>query len=180
MLGERVDADILLKIAEEAVAVAPSLSTRAALRRILQYQAHLAMIAADADYKSEAERTHRSFGIELFNLTLMGQDSTATKARSIGKRYMDMHAELYRQNPNRCETITPYLLGISPLDVARDMKTVKLYRRISEIDFLISPINTKAAQDIWFAKKADGNEKEAAEILKKLRLAGVPVPRLPE
>ena len=63
--GTAVDADKLVKLADEAHAAAPSDGTEATLSSALAFRAHLALARADKEYAALAERTKRSVGWSL-------------------------------------------------------------------------------------------------------------------
>jgi hypothetical protein len=74
VLGWAVDADAVVKLAEEADAAAPSSATRGAVIAALSFRAHRALAAEYRAYAELARKTERSLGSSLLLTYVLGRE----------------------------------------------------------------------------------------------------------
>ena len=80
VFGEKVDADELVKLAEEAHAATPSDGTSNTLTGALVFRAHLTLVASEPEYARIAARTKRSLSTWLLYHVLAERGPLKTKA----------------------------------------------------------------------------------------------------
>jgi tetratricopeptide (TPR) repeat protein len=80
MYQGKVDADELVRLAEEAHVAAPSTGTQGALKTALQFRAHQSLTKARPEYAALAERTQRSLGLALVTWALGHEGPLRAKA----------------------------------------------------------------------------------------------------
>lgn len=181
MLGEKVDAGELVKLADEAHATAPSDASEATLISALVFRVHVTMIEEDPAYAKIAAKTRRSFGSELVRY-LIGNKAFQTKlgANPDVKRLVGFVLEEYRRDPDAVNPTECALVRlVSPQDAQKIEEKVKVNERQkvrNRIERLLYPDSVSWALNNYWMLQLEGNEAAAKKVFTDLAARGVPVP----
>ena len=180
--GASVDADELVRLAEEAHAAAPSNGTASTLSAALLFRAHTALCRADVEYAKVAERTKRSIGTMLVYYALSSESSFRVKAVANPdvKRLAALALEDFKLDP---EGIDPkgwvVVHAVRPAEaapIAAGVKANERQRITRRISRLLSPLSATSGLDDYFALLLEGKSEEAQRILADLKAKKIPVP----
>jgi hypothetical protein len=177
-----VDADELVRLAEEAHAAAPSDGTEATLLAAVKFRAHQALAAGNTAYAALAKRTHRSLGASLLTYALAtgGPLAEAAAANPDVRRAAELVRDADRRYP---DDASPWawavLRAVFPADagpVGERAKANERNRVRTRIDRRLSPYSAGPVMDEYFLLLLDGREADAKKALADLAAKGVPLP----
>jgi tetratricopeptide (TPR) repeat protein len=180
--GEAVDADELVRLAEEAHAAVPSDGTEGTLATALIQRAHGTLTREDAAYARLADKTKRSLGTWLVYYVLATDGPLRSKAVANAdvKRLAARALEEFRLDPDGSGPMTWILLRAAlPAEaeaVAAKVKANERLRVRQRIEYLLSPYSANEALDEYMWLLLDGKEAEAKKVLAGLAAKGIPVP----
>lgn len=181
-LGQPVDADELVKLADEAHTAAPSAATGATLEAALTLRAHVALTRADDAYAAAAKRTHRSLGTSLLTCALVAGHPQRAKAAALPdvKRLAALAEESFRREPDRAHAGEWVLLSAvgSPLagPVGESAKASERGAARRELARATAPYSAGTALSEHWHLLLAGKPAEAQKVLAELGAKGVPVP----
>jgi len=181
-LGEPVDADELVRLAEEAHAAAPSDGTEALLRSALLHRAHVTLMKADDGYKARADRTKRSVGSHLIYHVLAtdGPERAKVAANPDVKRLAALQSDAFRRDPSNAGPATWLLVrAVTPAGAAEVAERVKGNERARlhrELARLVTPDSAAAVLEEVWVLMLEGKKTDADKLLADLKAHGVPVP----
>lgn len=181
-LNQHVDADALVKLAEEAHASAPSAGTAGTLQSALRFRAHQALIKDDRDYATQAARTRRSLGANLLTWVLGHEGALRNKALALPdvQRIVELTVEEGKAFPDE-QGVTAWaiLRGAQPDAAARIAKATladPLAVAGRKIGTALGSVSASVAlQNHWVLLMA-GKNAEAWDVIRKAQARGVPLP----
>ncbi|VTR92417.1 hypothetical protein : Uncharacterized protein OS=Cystobacter violaceus Cb vi76 GN=Q664_07235 PE=4 SV=1 [Gemmata massiliana] len=182
LLGQPVDADELVKLADEAHTAAPSAGAESTLQTALTLRAHLALIRDDAGYAAMAKRTHRSFATSLvgYSLTVDGPHRAKALQNADVKRLAVMAEDDFRREPDRATAnawVFLKAIGSSLANQAGEKaKANELARARSELARATAPYSAGTAFDEYWNLLLAGKDADAKKVITALGAKGVPVP----
>jgi tetratricopeptide (TPR) repeat protein len=182
VLGEPVDADHTVKLAEEADAAAPSLSTKNALIQALTFRAHRALVKAEPAYAEMARKTARSLDTALLGYVLAHEGSLRDKAQANVdvKRVQTILRQQRRAFPGQTRASTWAFLRASHPDeaaaIAKELLANKHDAIKRQIDRALTPLSASVALGEHFRLLMAGKEAEASAVLAEAAKRGVPMP----
>jgi hypothetical protein len=182
-VGEAVDVDRVIRLAEEAHAAAPSRQTQSFLADALLFRTHRQLIQQEPEYAKMATRARRA--LEHDDLIVVavergGKLRTAALADPSLRRACDLLKEQARAFPDEAGPGTCILLQVTdPTEAAPMIESLgknesgKLARAIA---LKLAPANPRTALAGYWALKLEGKEAEGKAILKACAARGVPFP----
>jgi hypothetical protein len=182
MYKKKVDADTLVKEAEEAHKAAPSEGTRTLLAAALAFRAHQALIRESRPYANLASATERSLTASLiYHLAdHNGPLRDQVLANPDVKRAMAIRIEQWKNNPADRGPMTWALIhtaypkeGEQMADAIRMDAAGALER---SIDRTLAPLSAVQALEVYWALRIAGKNAEADQVLKKAAADGIPLP----
>jgi hypothetical protein len=182
-LGAPVDADELVRLAEEAHRAAPSVATAGALEAALLARASRALTGQEPEYAAMAKRARRSLGstyLVAVALWREGKPREAALANADVKRVLESvraRAARFPDDPGGWQWAL--LRAAYPADAAKiadGLKTNERARRERQLDARLSPASAAAAFQLCWALDSAGQSKEAVEPLRRCAAEGVPLP----
>ena len=182
VLGQTVDADELVKLADEAHTAAPSAGTEATLQAALTLRAHLALIRDDAGYAAMAKRTQRSFATSLvaYSLTVDGPHRAKAIQNADVKRLAALGEESFRREPDTAHAGEWALLKMTGSSLANQVgekaKANERARARSELARATAPYSAGTACDEYWNLLLAGKDADAKKVIAALGAKGVPVP----
>lgn len=182
-VGEPADPDELVKLADEAHALAPSAGTQGALDTALQFRAHLTLAKADpAGYGAAAKRTHRSFGTALvpFVLAADGPHAATVAANPDVKRLATLVLEGFDRNPDDADAFDwARVRAVEPGRAAAVAGKAKANPRRAPrlaLAVAISPYHANTALGRYYDLLMNAKPADAAKVIADLAATGVAVP----
>jgi hypothetical protein len=181
-LRQEVDADALVRLAEEAHAAAPSAGTSSTLRSALRWRAHRDLCRADRGYAALAERTRRSLGSGLVVWVLGHEGAPRERALALPdvRRLVELELEQDRAFPDTPSLYSwATLRGARPADAARVGKAIladPLTAADLEVDRALAPLSADVVLRTYWLDLLTGKEAEAKEALRQAAARGVPLP----
>jgi tetratricopeptide (TPR) repeat protein len=176
------DSDVLVRLAEEAHAAAPSLATEETLFSTLVFRAHRNLAKSQPAYKALAEKTQRSLGSSLLTFVLGGKSPLADKALADPdvRRAQALKLEQLRAFPDEQGPATwAFLRGANPQEAAQVAKRT-LHDALAEseraIEMVVYPLEANTWLNSYWTLQMAGKESEAAALLKRGAEKGVPLP----
>jgi tetratricopeptide (TPR) repeat protein len=178
-----VDADELVRLAEEAHKAAPSRGTRDSLVSALLVRAGRAVAAQDKGYADWAARGRRALGSgSLIALALTDGGwlrDVLLKNADVG-RVMDLEREEARAFPDETNPWAWALLQAAhPEDAARLAKaadTDETGRLLRALGNKLAPVRAQAAVTDSWTLRMTGHEAEAREVLRRAAARRIPLP----
>ncbi|QJX01042.1 tetratricopeptide repeat protein [Frigoriglobus tundricola] len=180
-LGQPVDADELVTLAEEAHAT-PSAGSESTLTAALGLRAHLALAREDKAYAARAERTKRSFGTSLLYFVLAGDGPTrAAGAKNADvKRLAALAEESFRRDPESAHATEWVVLRAVGSELAKPVgeraKNSERARAHRTLERATTPHAAATALGEYWQLLLDGKDAEAKKLIASLAARGVPVP----
>ena len=180
--GEKVDADELVKLAEEAHAAAPSDGTASALAGALVFRAHASLTASEPEYAKLAAKTKRSLSTWLVYHVLA--DGRALKPKVAEnpdvKRLAELAVEDFAADADELGVATLVLVRAINPDAAKAMtekvKANERQRLLARMGRLMAPYAAaNVYRDVWLLQ-LDGKDAEAKKLLADLAARGLPLP----
>ncbi len=180
--GENVDADALVKLAEEAHATAPSDGTESLLVSTLLFRAHTTLIRVDAEYAKLAAKTKRSLGFWLVYCVLAEDGPLKAKvAANPDVKQLAVHVvDEARSDTDEVGPASLALLrAVNPDEaksIAEKVKANERRRVQATIHRMLSPYSAALTfSEVWLLQ-LDGKDVEAKKLLAELSARGVPIP----
>ena len=180
--GQTVDTDELVKLADEAYALAPSEGAAGTQYLALGLRAHIALIKESPEYAALAKKYHRTLSTYVMNIVLAEGGLLAAKvsANPDVKRYREMIVASANAYPNEMSAGTWAVLKDSHPDLAAKaaerVKSDPLELASHTIARKLTPLSaTEAFQAAWRLRIA-GKDVEARALLENLNADGIPVP----
>jgi hypothetical protein len=181
-LGDAVDADAAVALAEEAHRAAPSRGTQGLLMSATELRAHQALVRANPEYAALAEKTRRSLGPALLSYVL-GKGGPLAKealAQPDVQKAVALVAEQAKAFP---DTQGPWswarLRFARPAEaaaIAGRARTDAVQEAQRRIDHAVSPLSAGGALEAHWALLLAGKEAEAEAVLRQAAARGVPLP----
>ena len=182
-LGQRVDADRVVALAEEANAAAPSSATQAGLIKALLFRADQALTRDQPEYAAMASRCRRSLGPSYLiaaALSREGKLREAAPANADVRRALALLAEDATRFP---EDHGPWawamLRGTHP-DAAAHLAPVILADEIGTleraIELRVAPYSAQSCLRAFWGAELAGKQAEGFEALRRCAALGVPIP----
>ncbi|MDB5313975.1 MAG: hypothetical protein JWO38_8177 [Gemmataceae bacterium] len=180
--GEPVDADELVKLAEEVHAATPSTGTETTLVTALAFRAHATLTREDAGYAVLADRTKRSFSTTLVYYVLAADG--LHRARAAGnpdvKQLAALALESLRRDPAAASTGEWVLIrAVSPERAGAFAEKVKAneWRRVRyQLARVTAPFRPATALDEYWDLLLAGKGTEAKKVIADLAAKDIPVP----
>lgn len=180
--GLPVDADEVVKLAEEADAAAPSSATKAARIEALCFRAHRALERDDKGYRELAKRVRRSLGHQALGwvLTQSGALRDRALANADLKRALTLKLAQEKAFPASPSVMTwAYLSAAYPKDAAELAKRVRadeagtLRQAVSRAQ---TPLSGPNAMEAYYRLLLNDKPKEAEATLREEAKKGIPLP----
>jgi hypothetical protein len=181
-LGLPVDADELVKLADEVHTATPSAGTEAVLGAALKLRAHLALIGADAGYAATAKKTQRSFGVGLLYFALATDSPLRTRVAQNAdvKRMAALLEEQFQRDPDRAGASEWVLLNAVGSAHAKPLgeraSANERARAHRELERALSPYRAATALEEYWSLLLEGKSLDAKKVITDLAKKGVPVP----
>jgi hypothetical protein len=182
ILGEKIDADALVKLAEEALEAAPSSAVRGTLIQALSFRAHQALIREEPAYAKLATRTERSLGTLLLTWVLAREGALRDKALANAdvKRALALKVEQVKAFPNYpSQANWAMLRAAHPAEaeqIAKACRDDKIDAIKRKIDQKLSPLSASVALSEYWMLLMAGKDSEADEVLARAAKRGIPMP----
>jgi hypothetical protein len=180
--GEAVDADELVKLAEEAHAAVPSDGTEATLLSALRFRAHVTLARDNPEYAKLADKTKRSLDDWLIYYVLAGDGPLRAKAAANAdvKRLAALRLEALKLDPDAVgPTVWVVVRAVNPSEAAAVAEKVKANERPRvrrKIERLLAPLSSHNALDESLALQLEGKDADAKKVLVDLAAKGIPLP----
>jgi hypothetical protein len=183
MIGDRVDADEVVRLAEDAYQAAPSSGTRKGLITALAFRALTSASGKDPALAKKVRKHLRTVGVlYLFAALLRHDDAARIKLQTHPdvERLVALQKENDKSFPNDHSAVEWALM--SRVDPRRAARIVPMLRNDSlrslaqQAMAMIYPINTKAAMDAYWEFEMNGKLAEAAKIVEDYRKLGIELP----
>jgi hypothetical protein len=181
-LGLPVDADGVVKLAEEAHAAAPSSGTLALRIEAHRHRAHQALAAQDKGYTELAKKTRRSLGPHLVTWALghEGPRRDLALANADVRRVIELTLEQLKAFPDKPGVFTWAVLRAShPAEaekVARRLKGSPREPLTRALNRAVSPLSTTVTLEAYWSLLLEGKPDEAGKLLREQAKKGVPLP----
>jgi hypothetical protein len=181
--GTAVDADELVRLAEEAHQAAPSAATSSALQFALLTRASHALEAREPEYAAMAKRVRRSLdSTSLIAVALWreGKPREAALANADVKRALELvkaQAAAFPDDPSEWQWVL--LRAAYPQDAAKIAEALKkdaASRHDLDLDARLTPVSLPTALRQCWALDSAGQPKAALEPLRRCAAEGVPLP----
>jgi hypothetical protein len=182
-LDRPIDADALVKLAEEALAASPSAGSRNTYEDALLYRVHRNLSDNFPAYAAQAKATKRSFGPKLAKLYLgqTGAIADAVWANADMKRWIESLGEDVRSMSEQSGPISAFALRATQPELAKKAEDAFAANRsrlaAHEITLAMYPWSVDEAISSYFAALLTGKKTDAAAAFKDVAAAGVPVPK---
>jgi Flp pilus assembly protein TadD len=183
LLGQKVDADALVKLAEEAHKAAPSSTTSSYLEGALLTRVHLALTAQVPDYAAMAKRTRRSMGAPDLVVVALGREGKtreAVLANPDFKRAVEMVRAGRKKTKGSSSGWTWAVLRAThpgeAAALAENLKTDEQARLERELTGRLSVMNVSHAFRTAWVLESAGKTKEAKDVLKACAAEGAAMP----
>ncbi len=183
MIGEPVDADELVTLAERADAATHSDGSATTLRTALAYRAHARLTRSVPDYGAAARATARSLGLNLLDFVLAGGGPLAEKVSAdpdVRRRRESLRADVEKWPENFGPNSWAVLAGWDAKAAAR----IAERSRADETDRLalaverkIAPYGAATRVQEYLALRMAGKTAETTAVLDDLATQGVKLPR---
>jgi hypothetical protein len=180
-LGEKADADALVKLAEEANGE-PSAGSDATLQHALLFRAHTALSKEDAAYEEAAKRTQRSFGTLMVSYALATDGPLRPKVAKNAdvRRLAALTEESFRRDPTYMDAQEWVLLtavGSQHAEaVGAKAKANEWSSARRQMNRSVTPYQASTALGEYWHSILEGKTAEAKKTLADLAARGVAVP----
>jgi tetratricopeptide (TPR) repeat protein len=183
-VGGQVDCDELVKLAEEAHAAVPSVSTRSTLLGALLMRAERALRRDEPAFAAMAKGpVRRALGPTYLIAAALWREGKARDAAARNadvRRAQQLLAADVARFPNDADEWTWVMLRQSHPDQAAKSAAVlrrdQVARARLALDLKLSPTSAPTALRAYWARHLAGDEKDGAAILKTFAARGVPLP----
>ena len=180
--GVAVDADAMVKLAEEAHAIAESDGTASMLLYTYLYRAHTTLIKQETEYAKLATKTKRSLStwFVYYIIAENGPLKAKVSANADVKRLADLALAEFKADHDEVGPGTFILLRAVDPDAAKPIaEKAKANERLhvrTKIDRLLAPYSAAAVvSDVWLLR-LDGKDDEAKKLLADAVVKGIPLP----
>jgi hypothetical protein len=182
-LGEPIDADRLVKLAEEAYAAHACRTTTEKLKDALLYRAHRQLIERDEEYRKMAERARRSLEPSYLVAVALTRDGSA-RALALANADVVRAAKLVKERseafPDEPTPLAYALLKATHPEaaakVAEALRTDALQQVKRSIALQLKPLILSDALGQYWVLRLEGKDKEGDTLLRTLGERGVPLP----
>ncbi len=182
-LGEKVDLDVQIALAQEAYDAAPSRATRGALYAVLFQRAGKALAKEQPAYRALAEKVRRSLSPTYLIAFLLGNDGPLGDAAAKNpdvQRAITLVTEQAKHFPSDADGFVWATLRrtnrAEANRLAAQMRTDEAGRLAEEISFRLQPLDADEALEMYWRLKAIGKDADAEAHLKRCAGDGVPLP----
>jgi hypothetical protein len=181
--GEPVDADQVVKLAEEAYAAHVCRMTTEQLKDALLYRAHRRLIARDQEYKKMAERSRRSLPPPFLVVLALTREGSA-RALALADADVVRAAKLVKERAEAFpDEPTPWIYAMlkathseTAARVAEALRTDAIQRLKRSMSLKLRPLNLTDALGQYWVLQLEGKDKEGEALLRTLGERGVPLP----
>jgi tetratricopeptide (TPR) repeat protein len=182
LMGQNVDAEEMLKLAEEADKAQSSSGTRSTLSAALLHRIHRRLVTTNAEYAAIAEKTKRTLGSSVIYWALHEEDwRKILLADPEMKRLIEIKRAGLNAFPEACDPWSATLLIAAQAEDAEMLKKkclgdekAAIKRSIGRKLWTLKP--TQALEE-FLVLRLQGKTKEANEVLAKLEKEGLPMPK---
>jgi hypothetical protein len=183
VLGQQVDPNRVVALAEEAHAAAPSRATHAHLMTALLFRAHRTLVGMEPAYAALAARAKRSLGTSYLVAAALSREGPA-RTRAQGhpdvQRALLLVKEARTAFPDEPDPWTWAMLRtVHPNEAAAEAKALlqdELGRAERAIDLRLDPVSARTAMHAYWAMQVAGEEAKGLAILKACAGRGMPLP----
>lgn len=182
-LGLPVDADELVRLAEEADRAATSQGTRRELVGSLLARAGRTLVASNKTYAAWVKRSRRALGhgtLLALALTEGGPLAKAVLKNADVQRAMGLERELLKAFPDESNPWAWALLrDTHPKDAARLVKanaSDERGRLLRALGSKLGPMNAQGVVNEYWSLRMAGNDTEARAVLRAAAKRGIPLP----
>ncbi|MBI1917931.1 MAG: hypothetical protein HYS12_24825 [Planctomycetes bacterium] len=183
MIGVDVDADRVVRRAEEAHLAAPSRATQGTLVRALLFRAHRQLAGQEPEYNKMATRVRRALDPNYLLAVALSQGGKPRDA-ALANKDVRRAGELVRESATELpDQISPWacvlLQALHPEGAAARTEALaknELGKLSRAITLLLSPARAEAALECYWELKLAGKEEQGKAILKRCADLGVPLP----
>jgi hypothetical protein len=182
-VGTTVDADRVVRLAEEAHAAAPSRATQNALISALLFRAHRQLIEQEPAYNQLATRVRRALNADYLLAVVLSREGKLRQA-ALANKDVRRAGELVRERETEFpDEISPsacvILRALYPEETAARTEALarsEVGKWSRAISLRLSPASASAALECYWALSLAGKEEQGQAILKRCAAQGVPLP----
>ncbi len=182
-IGEEVDADRVVRLAEEAHAAAPSVATHNFLVSALLFRAHRQFTRQEPEYHKRATQARRALDPDYLLAVALSQGGRLREAVLANKDVRRAGELLRKSTAEFADEISPWacvmLQAIDPEGAAARTEALgknELGKLIRAIRLRLAPSRASTALDCYWELKLAGKEEQGKAILKRCADLGVPLP----
>jgi hypothetical protein len=183
--GQAVDADELVRLAEEAHAAAPSRGSQSNLMGALLFRASQTLAKQAPAYAALLARGQRSVGVSSVIAVALSEKGPARQLALDNpdvKRVLSLVKEAVERFPDEpgewqwAMLVTPHPKEAAA--VAEALRKDEVHRLLRQISQKVSPLSGSGALNAYWASRAAGDEAEAeaAGVIRRAIQQGVPLP----
>jgi len=177
-----IDADAIVRLAEEANANRSTLATRMALADALSFRGNQAIGASDPDWASQSKACRRMLDARtLAALALNRSDAVGEAARGNADllRAAELTAALIAEFPDTADPLDwAFLRPTQPeaAAIAAESGATEVSRLVFQVRRRLSPVAAAYAVQEFWQQLSLGDEAAGREAIQSVRDAGVPIP----
>jgi hypothetical protein len=182
-LGERIDAEHVVRLAEEARAACDCMATAEILMSALLHRAHTQLIEREQEYKQLAKRARRSLDsshLIAVALSREGKAREAALAHPDVKRACQILKDQVAAFPDEPGAWKYVMLQTTHPEtaakVAEALRKDEVNRLVRAITVKLNPVTLPVMLEHYWELKLNGKEKEGLALLRSLGQQGVPLP----
>jgi tetratricopeptide (TPR) repeat protein len=183
LLGESVDADEVVRLAEEAHGAAPSQATRSSLMGALLFRGDRSLVRREPAYAAMSARAMRSLGPTYLIAVALSREGKPRQAALTDKdvqRVLNLIREKRAKEPEEADEWSWAMLSASHPDeaaaAAKVLQRDELRRLKRAIELKLAPMSGPTAFQAYWARQMAGEGAKGVEILKACAARGVPLP----
>jgi hypothetical protein len=182
-MGEKVDADRVVRLAEEAHAADPAQATQEGLIKALLFRAHVRLVREQPEYAKMEKAVRRSLDSSYLIAVAVergGKLRDAVVADKDVRRAAELLKDLAAAFPDEPSPWAYILLQAThPVEAAKVLKALgkeECERLARSIALKLTPVALATALDSYWELKLAGKEAEGKAALKRCAALGVPMP----
>ncbi len=185
LLGQNVDAEALVRLAEEAYASAPSLGSQSCLETALYCRAQLALARSEPAFAEMVATTGRLLGSGYLigvALSQPGPLRAAALANADVQRIVKLREQRCENDPDARGPFSWVVLNAAgsahASEIAGAVRSGRLESFLTEaqVKFALGPASLPAALEVFWAQTVLGNEDAGKAALRKVADNGIPLP----
>ncbi len=180
---EKIDADRVVKLAEEASTIHPSRATSERLVEALLYRAHRRLLERDANYKKMAERTRRSLDSSHLIALALTRDGSAKALAAADADVLRVCKLLKDRSEAFPDEPSPWMYAMlkttqpdAAAKIAAGLRDDEIHRVMRGIAPKLKPLSLPEALERYWELTLEGKQKEGESLLRNMGERGVPLP----